>query len=224
MATYIEHFGERGGPKRPPLSETPAIHPSCRVAQSTLGAYTALGAECSLREVTMGDFSYMAGHVSAVWATIGNMCSIAAQTRINPGNHPIWRVTTCHFTYRRRQYGLAEEDDAEFFQWRKDHHVTIGHDVWIGHGVTVLAGKSIGTGACIGAGAVVSRDIPPYAIAVGVPARVIKFRFSEETIAQLLASEYWNRDHAWIRENLDDLLDVETFLAKHGPQPLPTPA
>ena len=219
MATFIESFGDPTGPKRPPLSEAPAIHPTCRVGKSTLGAYTALGAGCTLREVSMGDFSYMAGHVSAVWATIGNMCSIAAHTRINPGNHPTWRVTTCHFTYRRKQYGFGAEDDAEFFQWRKDHHVTIGHDVWIGHGVTVLAGKSIGTGACIGAGAVVSRDIPPFAIAVGVPARVIKFRFPPEIIAKLMATAYWNKDHAWISENLEDLLDVETFLNKHSPSP-----
>lgn len=216
MATYIESFGDREpGPKRPPLSEEPAIHPSCRVSQSTLGAYTALGANCTLREVTMGDFSYMAGHVSAVWTTIGKMCSIAAQTRINPGNHPTWRVTTCHFTYRRRQYGFGE-DDHEFMQWRKDDWVEIGHDVWIGHGVTVLAGKKIGLGACVGAGAVVSRDIPPFAIAVGVPARVVKYRFSPEVIDRLMATEYWNRDHAWIKENLEDLLDVERFLAKHA--------
>lgn len=211
---YIEKFGESRPPKI--LSEKPTIHPTAKVSKSYLGAYTDVGPRCSLSESSMDDYSYLAGDVSMVWTTIGKFCSIAAHTRINPGNHPTWRVTSSHCTYRRKQYGLDDTDDREFFQWRKDHPCSIGHDVWIGHAVTVLAGVSVGTGACIGAGAVVTKDIPPFAIAVGVPARVIKFRFDEATIARIQAAEYWNWDRATLEENFADLRDVDAFLQKHG--------
>lgn len=215
---YIEQFGETGKPKQ--LSEKPSINPSSKLRKCYLGAYTDVGPHCSLSEVSMGDYSYLASNVSAVWTTIGKFCSIAAYTRINPGNHPTWRVTTSHCTYRRRQYGLDTVDDQDFFQWRKDHHCTIGHDVWIGHNVSVLAGVSIGTGACIGAGAVVTKDIPPYAIAVGVPARVIKYRFEPAVIERIMASEYWNWDRETLEANFSSLLDLESFLTL----PTPTPA
>lgn len=78
--------------------------------------------------------------------------------RINPGNHPMWRPTQHHMTYRRIAYGFDERDDTELFQWRRDAKVTVGHDVWMGHGAIVLAGVTIGTGAVIAAGAVVSRE------------------------------------------------------------------
>jgi len=128
----------------------------------------------------------------------------------------VWRVTTHHATYRRRQYGWDHTDDEEFFAWRRANTCTIGHDVWIGHGVTVTAGVTIGTGACIGAGAVVTREIPPYAIAVGVPARVIKYRFDDPTIEKLLQIAFWEWNHDTIRERFRDLLDTPSFIEKYG--------
>ena len=77
------------------------------------------------------------------------LARIAEGARINPGNHATWRASQHHFTYRAVQFGLGEDDNS-FFEWRKDHWVTIGHDVWIGHGVTILPGVSVGTGAVIG--------------------------------------------------------------------------
>ena len=213
---YIEQFGETKTGKT--LSEKPSLHPSAKLRKCHLGAYTDVGPHCTLSETSMNDYSYLAGHVSAVWSTIGKFCSIAAYTRINPGNHPTWRVTTSHCTYRRRQYGLDTIDDEEFFQWRKDHWCTIGHDVWIGHGVTVIAGVKIGTGACIGSGAVVTKEIPPYAIAVGVPAKVIKYRFDQETIERITAAEYWNWTREELEANFSDLRDLDRFLERHAPR------
>jgi len=219
---YIEQFGER--PKKPKqLSEEPRIHESAKLSQVHLGTYTDVGPNCSVRESSMGDYSYLASNVSMVWTTVGNFCSIAAYTRINPGNHPTWRVTTSHSTYRRKQYGLDEVDDTEFFEWRKSHPCEIGHDVWIGHNVTVLAGVKIGTGACIGAGAVVTKDIPPYAIAVGVPAKVIRYRFDEETIERITATEYWNWSREKLETNFADLRNVDEFLFKHAPEKMVQP-
>jgi phosphonate metabolism protein (transferase hexapeptide repeat family) len=153
-----------------------------------------------------------------IYSEIGKFCSIAAFARINPGNHPLDRVALHHFTYRSRSYGLAEEDDREFFEWRRTHKVVLGHDVWIGHGAVVLPGVRIGTGAAIGSGAVVSKHIPPFAVAAGVPARVLRFRFDENVRAGLLGLAWWD----WSRERLATALPdfralgAAELIAKYG--------
>src|SRR5215475_12846433 len=163
--------------KRPSLSETPAIHPTANVRESHLGAWTAVGARTTIAETTMGDYSYVVNDSSIIYSEIGKFCSIAAHTRINPGNHPMERPALHHFTYRSLSYQLGADDDAAFFDWRRAHKVVLGNDVWIGHGAIILPGRKIGTGAAIGAGAVVSKDVPAYAVVAGVPAKVIRFRF-----------------------------------------------
>ncbi len=220
---HIDHFPpESAAPKaRKMLSEQPTIHPSSHVRDSFIGAWTDVGPHCSLSESSLGDYSYLAGHVSMIWTDVGKFTSIAAQTRINPGNHPTWRVTQHHSTYRRIQYGFDTKEDADFFAWRKAHHCSIGHDVWIGHGTTVIAGKNIGTGAVVGSGAVVTKDIPPYAIAVGVPARVVKFRFPPDVVEKLMATQWWDWDRATLVERFKDLLDLDGFLEKYGSSPVP---
>jgi phosphonate metabolism protein (transferase hexapeptide repeat family) len=149
---------------------------------------------------------------------VGRFCSIAAQTRINPGNHPLERVALNHFTYRSSAYGMGP-DDGEFFQWRRDHHITLGHDVWIGHGAIILPGVNIGTGAAIGAGAVVSRDVPPFAIVVGVPGRVLRYRFKPEIIAALERIAWWDWPHDRLAAGLTDFrgLSAEAFCRKYDP-------
>ena len=124
-----------------------------------------------LTEVTLDDYSYVVNDSQIIYTTIGKFCSIAAMTRINPGNHPMQRATQAHFTYRASAYFPGEADDAEFFAWRRAHHVQIGHDVWIGHGAIILPGRNVGTGAVIAAGAIVTKDVPAYAIVAGNPAR-----------------------------------------------------
>ena len=120
----------------------------------------------------MDDYSYVVNDAQITYTTIGKFCSIAAMTRINPGNHPMHRATQAHFTYRASAYFPEESDDAEFFEWRRSHHVHIGHDVWIGHGAIVLPGRNIGTGAVVAAGAIVTKDVPAYTIVAGNPARI----------------------------------------------------
>jgi phosphonate metabolism protein (transferase hexapeptide repeat family) len=169
------------------LGLEPVIDPTAAVRDSSLGRYTEVGARTKMAETSMGDYSYIVNDGDVIYTTIGKFCSIAAQVRINPGNHPMWRASQSHFTYRASAYFKGEADEASFFDWRREHHVTIGHDVWIGHGVTVLAGRTIGTGAVIGSGAVVSKDVEPYTIVGGVPAKVIGRRFPESIGARLLA-------------------------------------
>lgn len=197
------------------LTEEPYIDVTCTIKDSTVGAWAELGKHTIMVESSFGDYSYTAGNVHIMYAEIGKYCSIAINVRINPSNHPQWRVTQHHMTYRRKMFGLDTEDDTEFFQWRKDHQCVIGHDVWIGHAAVIMPGVKIGTGAIIGSGAVVTKDVGPYEIAVGIPAKVIKKRFDEETIAKLLASEWWNWDRETLEENFKDLLDITSFLNKH---------
>jgi phosphonate metabolism protein (transferase hexapeptide repeat family) len=207
----IDQFPASAGQARQ-LSETPTIHPSCRLRAVTLGVWTDLGPGCTLSETTFGDYSYAAGHVDIIYTDVGKFTSIAAYVRINPGNHPMDRVTQHHMTYRRAQYGLGPTDDDEFFAWRRAHRCTIGHDVWIGHGATIMPGVTIGTGAVVGAGAVVTRAVAPYTIVGGVPARLIRPRFDPATAERLLASAWWDWDRETLAARFDQLLDVRQFL------------
>ena len=131
------------------LSVDPTVDLSAKLHDTRLGAYCEVGARTILQEVAMDDYSYVVNDAQITYTTIGKFCSIAAMTRINPGNHPMHRATQAHFTYRASAYFPEESDDAEFFEWRRSHHVHIGHDVWIGHGAIVLPGRNIGTGAVI---------------------------------------------------------------------------
>src|ERR1700709_2275897 len=167
------------------LSVEPTIDPTAKLHDTSLGAYCEVGARTMLHEVTMGDYSYVVNAAQITYPTCGKFCSIAAMTRINPGNHPMHRASQAHFSYRASAYFPGESDDAEFFEWRRAHHVFIGHDVWIGHGAIVLPGRNIGTGAVVAAGAIVTKDVPAYTIVGGNPARAIKRRFSETVAGRL---------------------------------------
>jgi phosphonate metabolism protein (transferase hexapeptide repeat family) len=202
------------------LGLEPLVDPTASVRQATLGRYTEIGARTSFVESSLGDYSYVVNDSNVIYTTIGKFCSIAAHTRINPGNHPMHRVTQSHFTYRAAAYFDDAEDEAGFFDWRRSHAVTIGHDVWIGHGAIILAGRSVGTGAVVAGGAVVTKDVPDYTIVAGNPARVIRRRFPEALAARLQALAWWDWDHARLRHALDDFraLPIETFLDKYEGQ------
>ena len=200
------------------LGLEPLIHPSATVRDCGFGRYTEVGARTVLAESTLGDYSYVVNDADVIYTAVGKFCSIAAHTRINPGNHPMHRATQAHWTYRSSAYFPGEADDADFFAWRRAHPVTIGHDVWIGHGAVILPGRTVGDGAVVGAGAVVTKDVPAYCIAVGAPARVVKRRFSEEVGAALQRLAWWDWDHETLRRALPDFraLPVDAFLARYA--------
>lgn len=141
--------------------------------------------------------------------TIGRYCGIARDV-IVMGDHPTNWLTTNSITYGgggTETFTIPGNEPYkiyETFEIRK--HSTIGNDVWIGTGVKICGGINIGTGAIIGAGAVVTKDVPPYAIVAGVPAKLIRYRFDEKTIKALLQSQWWDYNLTQIRLNVKEPL------------------
>lgn len=154
-----------------------------------------------LHTVKLGDYSYFAKNAQVANTTIGKFCSIGPNFCCGLGIHPTNGISTHPIFYRG--------DTAEY------KHVTIGNDVFIGANVTVLDGVTIGDGAVIGAGAVVSKDIPPYAIAVGCPIEIKRYRSTEKQIAAMERIQWWN----WEEEKLKDVknlfVDIDKFIAKY---------
>lgn len=201
----------------PKLSIEPRIEEGAEVGNCIFGRYTEIGTRSRVSETTLGDYSYVTQDCVIWCATIGKFANIAAAVRINAPNHPTWRATLHHFTYRAGDYFEGEENEADFFRWRRENAVTIGNDVWIGHGATVLPGVAVGDGAVIGAGAVVSRDVEPYTIVGGVPARVIRRRFDPDIAERMQELAWWDWEHDELRAALGDFrtLSAEAFLDRY---------
>lgn len=199
------------------LSEQPLIHATAEVRNSVIGRYTEIYERCSISDSEIGDYSYVVRDGEIWCATIGKFVNIASHARINAPNHPTWRATLHHFTYRSENYWPDAEAEDSFFDWRRAHRVTIGHDVWIGHGATILPGVTIGNGAVIGAGAVVSRDVEPYTIVGGVPAAPIRRRFPEDVAQRMDRLAWWDWSHERLRLALTDFRDLsaEAFLDRY---------
>ena len=200
------------------LSEAPLVHPTAVVRDSALGRYVEICERCIVAETHVGDYSYLMQDCETWAARIGKFVNVASHVRINAANHPTWRATLHHFTYRANDYWPDAEREESFFDWRRDNVVAVGHDVWIGHGATITPGVSVGNGAVIGAGAVVTHDVAPYTIVAGVPARPLKARFAEGIGARMDALAWWDWQHAALRAALDDFrqLSAEAFLDKYG--------
>lgn len=201
----------------PRLSQTPWVHDSAVVTDTTLGRYTEVQERCQVADSTVGDYSYMMRECE-VWSTrIGKFVNIASHVRLNAANHPTWRASQHHFTYRAGDYFAGEDGEVAFFDWRRENSVVIGHDVWLGHGATVLPGVTVGNGAAVGAGAVVTRDVAPYTIVAGVPARPIRARFDAATAAAMEAVAWWDWPHETLRDRLADFrrLPAEEFTVKY---------
>lgn len=215
---YFEQYASEGyqaplGGKQ--LGEQPVFHANVLLYQCYVGAWTEIGANTSMIESALDDYSYTAGDNQIIYTEIGKFSNIASNVRINPGNHPMQRVTLHHITYRRGMYGLGE-DDADFFNWRRSHKCIIGHDTWLGHNAIIMPGVTVGTGAVVGSGAVVTKDVPPYMIVGGVPARPIRQRFPDEVVEKLLRIAWWDWDRPTLEARFDDLYDLPSFIEKYG--------
>lgn len=153
-------------------------------------------------KISIDDYSYInSGYLYN--CVIGKYCSIGQNVSLGPGEHYINHLST----FPINNLVLGKKDLTEF---KVSLPAMIGNDVWIGNNAVILQGIKVGDGAIVAAGAVVTKDVEPYSIVGGVPARVLKKRFDEETIQKLLALAWWNKGEEWIRSN-SDLFSGELF-------------
>lgn len=159
---------------------------------------------------TIGRYSYTCYDDEIVNCEIGQFCSISDEVVIGGAEHPIDWVSTSP-VFQNVKHSGPKRKFAEFdFEGIK--RTVIGNDVWIGRRAIIKAGVTVGDGAVIGSGSVVTKDVPPYAIVGGVPAKVIKYRFDESTIESLLRSEWWNLDEDTLKRYAQQIASVEEFL------------
>lgn len=158
----------------------------------------------------IGSFSYIGERTLVARTTMGRFCSIGPDCKMGLGRHPTRGFVSTHpmFYSTRKQAGVTLVDVDRY---EENAPTVVGHDVWMGAHVVIADGVAIGNGAVIGAGAVVARDVEPYAIVGGVPARVLRHRFDSETVELLQRFKWWNRDLSWLRQNAALFADVEAF-------------
>lgn len=151
---------------------------------------------------------------------IGKFCSIAcgAKFLFNCANHALNSLSTYTFPLFYQEWGLDKENITQ--AWNNKGDIVLGNDVWIGFEAVILAGVTIGNGAIVGARAVVTKDVPPYTIVGGVPAKSIRKRFSQEVITRLEKLRWWDWPENWIRQNIHaiqagNLEQLEEFAVQH---------
>jgi acetyltransferase-like isoleucine patch superfamily enzyme len=145
---------------------------------------------------TIGSFSYSRSILNPLQYTMGRYCSIATNVRFFDEDHPLERFTSSTATWRNRlEYTEAIKDRESKWRFTPFHSrgkiITLQNDVWIGSHVALKPGITLHSGSCVATGAIVTKDVPPYAVVGGNPARILKYRFDENTIADLLELQWW---------------------------------
>lgn len=174
--------------------------------KSKLGEYVAVNRNCVLDKSEMGFGSYINQNTTLKNAVVGKFCCISWNVCLYGGSSHNYGAPSMYTAYHWKHiFGESVEKTGE-----EKSKTTIGNDVWIGNGAIVINGVSVGDGAIIGAGAVVTKDVPPYSVVAGVPAKVIKKRFSDDVIERLEKIQWWNWPLSTISEN-EKLLRIDTI-------------
>lgn len=171
-----------------------------------------IGAYTKLSRTTMGRFNYFGRHGSLCDVQMGSFCSIGPHVTIGLGKHPLGNnVSTSPAFYSKRtpfaRTFRTDENEVEHIP------VHIGNDVWIGLNAIICDGVNIGDGAVVGAGSVVTQNVPDYAIVGGVPAKIIRYRFGEQTIDELRKMKWWEKDNEWLLKNGPFFNDAEKLIS-----------
>ena len=176
-----------------------------------IGKHTKIYPQFQISNSEIGDYTYVAQNAIINNTTIGKFCSIGPNLISGWGLHPTNGISTHPMFYStKRQNGMTLSKTDKFEELKP---ITIGNDVFIGMNVSIIDGVKIGNGAVIGAGAVVSKDIPPYAIAVGCPIQIKGYRFNEETIRNFLKLEWWNFDEDKLSEIENNFFNFDEWLS-----------
>lgn len=181
------------------------------VRNAVFGRYNYIGKNVYLVNSELGDFSYLSDSSSITHSTIGKFCSIGPNVRFAPGRHPSTKfVSTSPATFAPPDYIKKTFTSESLYEGNVK--VTIGNDVWIGANCIVLDGITIGDGAIIAANSVVTKDVEPYYIVGGSPAKLLKKRFDDDEIKKLLDIKWWDKGDEWIQENIKQFWDIKDFI------------
>lgn len=187
---------------------------------TNIDEYVTIGKECNIESSMVGRGTYICENSSIRHTLVGKFCAIADNVRTGSGSHPSNTFVSIHpsFFSINKQSGFTFVDHNKFDEMPRvtgsEYVVEIGNDVWIGSNVRIMDGVKIGDGSIIGAGAVVTRDIEPYSINVGIPSRIIKYRFTSEQIDCLLKCCWWDKDFGWLERNAEYFENIDVFCEK----------
>ncbi|MGB0958976.1 MAG: chloramphenicol acetyltransferase [Halocynthiibacter sp.] len=197
--------------------DTAVIHEGCSITDTTFGAYTEIGAGSRIAHSTIEDYAYCDRYADIANATVGKFSNIAAFTRIGATDHPLDTAACHHFLYRSADYWDDVENDAAFFAHRQSRQAHIGADTWIGNGAMIKPEVTLGHGAVVASGAVVTKDVDPYTIVAGTPAKVIRLRQPKEVAERLIELAWWDWSHDELRDRLTDFrtMPALAFLEKY---------
>lgn len=195
----------------------PFIHSDCEIMQSTFGRFVEIGKGSRVAYSSFDDYSYCDRMADIANARIGKFANIAALSRIGATDHPLQTASLHHFLYRSDDYWDDASRDAAFFEHRKSRIATIGHDTWIGAGAMVKPDVTLGHGAVVAAGAVVTKNVDPYTIVAGTPAKVLRLRQPRDIADRMMTLAWWDWSHEALRTALPDFraLTAEAFLEKY---------
>ena len=195
-----------------------AMNPTCTIKSASLSRTVRLEKGVTLGYGThiltnlIGKFTYinMYSIVDKNTLSIGRFCSIAHDVKIGLGNHPVKWASTHPFTFNK-SYGFVRDEIN--FEEKVTKRCIIGNDVWIGANTIILAGVKVGDGAIIGANSLVTKDVEPYSIVFGTPAKFQRYRFEEEIREELLRIQWWNWEDKRIRDSIDLFYNPEKLIA-----------
>ena len=180
------------------------------VRNSQIDSTAVVNSGSSVVNSTMGAYSYCSYDCNIINARIGKFCSLANEIIIGGDEHPMEWLSTSPVFQDVKHSGPTKKFARHTLPAAKE--TVIGNDVWIGDRVIIKRGVTVCDGAVIGAGAIVTKDVPPYAVVAGVPAKVIKYRFDEDTIRDLLEIKWWDMPESELSKFSDKVIDIKQFI------------